>query len=217
MANIQTLKNTLKKAVAGLSTDKKAELYYQDRKQYIKYSMQGEQQKAMELLKRNDNFYKEYGREDPNLFHQAHHKFLDWSHEYTHFQHYQGLIAEADREKDIFKQQLEVMEGLDLMLKNYKDFRDETSINNALEIVEIVKTRLSNQVKEYDEIIPELEQQLEENEYFKKHDYFQDVDPIGYKNISWKEYLTKRCNIGTNNGPVSTQEKVAHKTWLKQI
>lgn len=208
MATLNSLKKSFKDAVGNLSSDKKAELYFQDRKQYIKLIMQGEQRKAMKLLKRNDKFYEEHYYEDPNLFHQAHHKYLDWSQDYLFFQHNQETIAGVDRERNIFEFHLEIIETLESFLKDYKQFEAKELLDYSLELVKTFKNRLNKDITEYNTVIlPELERSIEENEYFKENDYFQDLDPIGYKNISWREYLTKRRNIGTNNGPVSLMEK----------
>lgn len=148
-------------------------------------------------------FYKEHYHEDPDAFHKAHHKYMNWSHDYTHFQHQQGVIVEADRERSIFKFDLEVMETLEYFLTNHKQLGRKKSLEYAFDVVRSFRDKLIRDIAEYNAvIIPELERRIEDNEYFKEHDYFRDVDPIGFKNISWKEYLDKRCNIGTNNGPV---------------
>ena len=41
-------------------------------------------------------------------------------------------------------------------------------------------------MKEFEWVIPELERQVEDNEYFKQNNYFEDVDELGYKNLSWE-------------------------------
>lgn len=201
MVNLQKIKNTLKNAVSGLSSDKKARLYFQDRKRFMKLEMEGQHKKAMEVLKNNDEFYKKHQREDPHTFHKAHHDYLNWSHDYTYFQEHQGTIAYADREKEMFQDGLKIIEFIESSLHLYRECKDEDFMEHALELIGTCKKRLNHDIKHYTEdLIPELERQIEENEYFREHDYFQDVDPIGYKNISWKEYLAIRCNIGTNNG-----------------
>ncbi|AEG17319.1 hypothetical protein MSWAN_0273 [Methanobacterium paludis] len=51
-----------------------------------------------------------------------------------------------------------------------------------------------------------VEQQVETDEYFKKNKYFQDVDNLGYRDLSWKKYMAYMCNIGTNNSPVKPKD-----------
>lgn len=209
MRNLQNIKKNLKGAVNELPSDKKAELYSEDRKRYIKLGMEGKQKKAMELLKRNDEFYKEYSGEDPNVFHQAHHKFMNWSHDYTYFQFFQFMIATADREKDIHEFHLEIVETLKSLLNNYQQFQEKEFLDYALRLVEAFNERLSKDLTEYNnEIIPGIKQKVMDNEYFKEHDYFKDVDPLGFKNITWDEYYAQKCKLLSIDIPKLEEKEV---------
>jgi hypothetical protein len=200
---LQKLKNNLKNVVSTLPPESKAELYFQKRKHSLKLGMQGEQKKFIESIRKCDEFYKENAiGENYHSFHKAHHKFLDWSTDYVHFQRYQQLLASADRERDIFKSELQVIKTLDYLLDNYKTLGFDFTMDNALEIVKIVKERTEKTIKEYDETIPQIEQQVEDDEYFHKNNYFQDMDVLGYRDLSWKKFRGYMFNIGTNNGPV---------------
>lgn len=200
-ASLQKLKTKLEKAVSSLSPENKAELYFQKRKHAIKVGMQGEQKKFMEMIKKCDEFYNEHAEgTDYYTFHNAHHKFLDWQTDYIYFRQYQHLLAEADREKDIYKFDLQIMETLEYLLRHQKELGSDFAIGKTLEVVSKVKERAKTAIKEYDETIPQLEQQVETDANFKKNDYFKDIDNLGYKNLSWNEYLVGICNTGTKNG-----------------
>lgn len=211
MVNLHGIKKSLKNVVSTLSPDKKAELYFQDRKQYIKLGMQGEPKKALELLKRNDRFYDEHYREDPNSFHLAHHKFLKWSHDYTYFQHQQGIIAFTDREKIIYESHLEIIETLEYCLKVYKEYclneqndkEFSDFFDHMLVMVSKFKIRLNNEVRSLEDVIPEIEKIVEDNEHFKEHDYFQDIDSIGYKNLTWDKFYNQ-MEILRKNPPIKS-------------
>ncbi len=204
---LQKLKNNLKNAVSTLPPESKAELYFQKRKHSLMIGMQGEQEKFIEAIRRCDEFYNENAiGENYYSFHQAHHKFLDWNIDYVHFRGFQQVLASADRERDIFKSELQVMDALDHLLENYKTLGFDFTIDNALEMVKIVKKRTEKTIKEYDETIPQVEQQVETDKYFKKNNYFQDVDNLGYRDISWKEFMEYMCNVGTNNSLVKHKD-----------
>ncbi|MGA2676999.1 MAG: hypothetical protein ABSE83_08920, partial [Methanobacterium sp.] len=142
--------------------------------------------KALMALKRGKKIYKNGYRKDPNLFHDTHYKFIYWTTDYMFFQQLQALIASADREKSIVKFDLKVMEALEYFLINYQENRSENSIVRALNVVQSVKNRYVKGMKEFEWVIPELERQVEDNEYFKQNNYFEDVDELGYKNLSWE-------------------------------
>lgn len=206
-AGLQKLKNNVKKAVSTLPPENKAELYFEKRKHSLKLGMQGEQKKFLEAIKKCDEFYEENAiGDDYYRFHRAHHKYLNWSTDYTHFRGYQQLLAGADRERDIYKQELKVMDTLNYLLENYKTLGFDFTIENALKVVKTIKKRDETTIKEYDETIPQLEQQVEDDEVFQKNNYFRDVDTLGYKDLSWRKVLDYMCNIRTNNGPVKPED-----------
>ena len=51
MANIKKIQKEMKNVVSKLSPDKLAEIYFQDRKRFIKMGMNGEKNKAIESVK----------------------------------------------------------------------------------------------------------------------------------------------------------------------
>ncbi len=206
-AGLQKLKNNLKNAVSTLPLESKAELYFEKRKHSLMLGMQGEQEKFTEAIRKCDEFYKENAEgNDYYKFHKAHHKFLNWQTDYIYFRQYQHLLAEADRERDIYKFELQVMDTLDHFLENYKTLGFDFTIDNALKVVKIVKERAETAIKDYDETIPQLEQQVENDEYFQKNNYFRDVDNLGYRDLSWKEFMDYMCNVGTNNAPFKPKD-----------
>jgi len=75
MVNIKKIQNEMENVVSKLSPDKLAEIYFQDRKRFIKLGMIGEKNKAIELLKKNNDFYKSNYHKDEDLFHKSHHNF----------------------------------------------------------------------------------------------------------------------------------------------
>lgn len=187
-AGLNKLRNNVKKAVSTLPSKSKAELYFEKRKNSLKLGMQGEQKKFKEAIRKCDEFYEENAiGEDYYSFHRAHHKYLDWSTDYTHFRGYQQLLAGADREREIYKQELKVMNTLEFILKHHEELGPDFTVNKCLELVSRVRKRDETTVNEYNETIPQLEQQVEDDEVFQKNNYFQDVDTLGYK-----DYLGKK-------------------------
>jgi hypothetical protein len=100
------------------------------------------------------------------------------------------------------------MDALDHLLENHKTLSFDFTIDNVLKIVKIVKERDETAIKEYDETIPQIEQQVEDDEYFQKNNYFQDMDVLGYRDLSWKKFMNYMCNIGTNNNPVKHKKLI---------
>jgi len=92
MANTKKIQNEMKNVVSKLSPDQLAEIYFQDRKRFIKLCMNGEKNKAINLLQKDDNFYKNNYQKDVDLFHKSHHKYLDWYSDYLYFTMLRELI-----------------------------------------------------------------------------------------------------------------------------
>ena len=206
-AGLNKLRNNVKKAVSTLPSENKAELYFEKRKHSLKLGMQGEQKKFLEAIRENDEFYKENAiGEDYYSFHRAHHKYLSWSTDYVYFQGFQQLLAGADRKREIYKRELKVMNTLEFILKHHEELGPDFTISKCLWAVSKVRKRYETTIKEYDETIPQIEEQVETNEHFQKNNYFQDVDTLGYKDLTWKKLLDYMCNVGTNNGPVKPED-----------
>lgn len=206
-AGLQKLKNNVKQAVSTLPPKSKADLYFEKRKNSLKLGMQGEQKKFKEAIRKCDEFYEENAiGEDYYSFHKAHHKYLSWSADYIHFRGFQQLLAGADRERDIYKQDLQAMDTLKFILEHHEELGLDFTINESLRLVNRIKKRDESTIKEYDEMVPQIEQQVEDDKYFEKANYFQDVDTLGYKDLSWKKVLNYMCKIETNNGPVKPKD-----------
>lgn len=208
MANIQQLKNKVNNLVSGLSPNKKAELYFQDRKRYVKLSMEGNHTKALKVLNESDDFYKRYQREDLQAFNNAKWKFIHWWNDYQCFKQYQDSLADADREYKSRKNDLTIIECISEMLLIYKESKDEEQLNRLIDILASVIEKWTDEISDYPLIISSIESEVENNHYFKDNNYFEDVDQLGYKNIDWKTYFEYRTKVNSNGGPIIPEDKL---------
>lgn len=193
--NLNNLRKNIKNTVSSLSPENKAELYFQKRKHSVKLGMECNERKFKEATRKCDELYnKNVNGPEYYNFHNAHHKFMDWTTDYVYFQRYQDVLAGADRERSIYKSNLQMIETLEYLLENYDELGHDFTMDNSLKMLKMVKDKTETTIKEYNETIPQIEQQVEDNEYFRKNNYFQDVDSLGYKNLSWKKFMNYRCN-----------------------
>ena len=178
MANLKKIKNELNDVVSKLSPDKLAEIYFQDRKRFIKLGMNGEKNKAIDLLKKNDDFYRNNYNKDVDLFHKSHHKFLDWYFDYLYFMMFRELIARAKKEQKYQDQEILFLQYVESCIETYQHTKEEILLKNVLRVLKPRKHRLNDNLNDFPDVIKAMESQIEENKYFKKHDYFEDVDPV---------------------------------------
>lgn len=197
MVNLQKLKNKVSKTVSKLSPDKLAEIYFMDRKRYIKEAWYGDPKKAKEILRKNNQLYEDKYLKDMDLFHKSHHKYLDWFGDYHWFMDFQDLIANAKREQHLRENDLTIFKSILQLLILYQESKNENSLKKLIESVEIVVNKRDEELSEYPMIIEGLESQIEKNQIFKDHDFFQDVDPLGYKDFSWEEFMDVKCNMAS--------------------
>jgi len=205
MVNLNKIKNEIKDTMSKLSPDKLAEIYFQDRKRFIKLGMQGEKKKALDLLRRNDNFYKDNYHKDKDLFHKSHHKYLDWYSDYMYFKMLQELIARAKKEEEYQNQELVFIEYIELCIEIYQYSKDEKLLKNILNVVKPRRQRLKDNLNDFPDVIKAMESQIEDNKYFKEHNYFEDVDPLGYKELDPELWYKVTVNQWSNNGPITNQ------------
>lgn len=206
MANLQQLKNKVNNLVSGLSANKKAELYFQDRKRYVKLSMEGNHAKALKVLNESDDFYKRYQWEDPQAFLNAKWKFIHWWDDYQCFKQYQDSLADADREYKCRKNDLQVIESILKVLHFYEEDNDEELLKELMIALNNFIAKKNKELSEYPSIIKSIESKVGNNPYFKQNSYFEDVDQLGYKNIDWETYLEYRNKVNSNGGPIVLED-----------
>lgn len=188
MTNLQKIKHNFQKTVFNLPSSKLAEIYFLERKEFIKKGINGQKTKALAALNRSNKLYRENSYKDPNLFHKAHHRYLDWHTDYLYFQMQQDLIANAKREEEHRKNDLDFIKSTTFLLRFSMDNKDNETIEWVLESLEKWIKHRVEELSEYPGIIKEIEDNIETNEFFKEHNYFKDVDPIGFRDLSWKKY-----------------------------
>ena len=203
MANIKKIQKEMKNVVSKLSPDKLAEIYFQDRKRFIKMGMNGEKNKAIKLLKKNDDFYKINHQKDEDLFHKSHHKYLNWYYDYLYFTMLRELIARAKKEQESQDQERMFLQYIEKCIETYQHTKDEEILKNVLKVLKPRKKWLYDNLNDFPDVIKAMETQIEENKYFKEHDYFEDVDPLGYKNLDPELWYKITVNQWSNKGPIN--------------
>lgn len=184
----------------------KADLYFQDRKMFIKTLLQGERDNAMKLLEKNNDFYKENYRLDPDTFHSAHHKYLNWYSDYQCFERHRSLIINARMDLNRLIYDAKLLDHVDESINSYLESGDKQELYNLLD--ELYEKKESNYKESLDlcDTILTIEDQIKEDETYEQHNYFQDVDPLGFKDLNPRKYFDFMCNISSNNGPVKFED-----------
>ena len=188
MTNLQKIKHNFQKTVSSLPSYELAELYFLERKEFIKQGLNGQKTKAMAALHRSNKLYKENYYKGPDLFHESHHRYLDWHTDYLYFQMQQDLIANAKREEEHRKKDLDFIKSIKFLLRLSMENKDNETIEWVLESLKKWIKHRDEELSEYPRIIKGIEDTIESNEFFKEHNYFKDVDPLGFRDLSWKRY-----------------------------
>lgn len=201
MVSLEKIKNNLNDTISNLSPNKKAELYYKNRKRFIKLGLDGERNKALELLKKNDEFYREHYQEDPDLFHKAHHKFLDWYSDYQYFMQHRELLISAKRDQSYLAGDMNLIIYIKQYIESYLKTEDKKQLTILLKMLKERENSTFRELLEMNDVIQDIMVQIESNQFYKKHDYFQDVDPLRFRDLSLESYFNVRGNSWSNNGP----------------
>ena len=112
------------------------------------------------------------------------------------------LIARAKKEQEYQDQEFIFIQYVESCIETYQYTKDEKLLENVLKVLKPRKQRLDDNLNDFPDVIKAMESQIEENKYFKKHDYFEDVDPLGYKELDPDLWYKITVNQWSNNGPI---------------
>ena len=89
--NINIIKNELNRTVDNLPIEDKTDIYFESRKKSLKHFNHGEVEAGYKEVLRGDKLYTE-NRHDARMFHEAHHKYLEYTSTYDHFKYCRTLL-----------------------------------------------------------------------------------------------------------------------------
>ena len=91
---------------------------------------------------------------------------------------FRELIARAKKEQKYQDQEILFLQYVESCIETYQHTKEEILLKNVLRVLKPRKHRLNDNLNDFPDVIKAMESQIEENKYFKKHDYFEDVDPV---------------------------------------
>lgn len=202
MTNIRKLENDLDNTVSSLSAHDLAEHYFNMRKRCIKLVNEGKCTQARKLFNKNNKFYDTHSIKNPELFHEYQHKFIDWFFHYTCFREFQAILALAERDKKALESELKKTKNLKKLFKEKQKEIDNKELDKLLNQVETIIKELNNKIKNFSIEISEIEAEIEKNKDFILYNFFEEVDPIGYKNINWIDWINSKEKICYMKGDI---------------
>ena len=113
------------------------------------------------------------------------------------------LIARAKKEQESQDQERMFLQYIEKCIETYLQTKDEEILKNVLKVLKPRKKWLYDNLNDFPNVIKAMETQIEENKYFKEHDYFEDVDPLGYKNLDPELWYEITVNQWSNKGPIN--------------
>jgi len=206
--NTATIKNDLNKTMERLSVEDLSELYFESRKKSLKYLNYGELENALkEVLKGDRLYHKNSIRDDKRLFHKAHHRYLEYNSTYEHFKYYRALLMAQNTETYGFTMVLAQLKRIKKELKN-KNIDSEDLIN----FIDNEYEREYKYLKKSVSVLVHMQHDLMQMDYFKKHDYFADIDPFG---CTIEDLETERYN--KISGEITAKINSANDTKINKL
>lgn len=206
--NTATIKNDLNKTMERLSVEDLSELYFESRKKALKHLNYGEIEKSYnEILKGDRLYHKNASRDDKRLFHKAHHRYLEYNCTYDHFKYFRALLMAQNTETYGFTMVLAQLKRFKKELKN-KGIDSEDLIN----FIDNEYEREYKYLKKSVSVLVHMQHDLMQMDYFKEHNYFEDIDPFG---CTIEDLETERYNKIA--GEIIAKINSANDTKIKKL
>lgn len=174
--SIKEIKSDFKRTVDNLPIDQKADLYFESRKKSLKHLNHGEIEKSYKEILKGDRLYSDNSALDTDrLFHKAHHRYLEYDCTYNHFKLFRFLLMTQNEKTHGYVNLL-------IEIKNIREFLKENT-SNPEDVINYLNQRYEqfyDEMKESVELAASMQIDMENNENFKEHNLFKDIDPIGY-------------------------------------